>query len=519
LKQLLFDIDHLKQIKMNKHIFSGRWFFYTLMLSAFLMTTSCANHTQKSKPAAKAAQSIQEVVLHQPSSFFYINFEKYPQHDSKLPVGIFDSGTGGLTVLDAILNSDNFNNKTHQKAHDGKIDFLSESFIYLGDKANMPYGEYPGNHKTALLKEHVIKDAAFLLGTKYYASQTARKPLTDKPQVKAIVIACNTATAYGKGDIEKFVNQAGLNLKVIGVIGAGVRGALENIAKDEDAAIGIMATAGTVASKGYPNTVKEQKNKLSYKGKIVTFQQGGVGLAAAIDGEKDYIDHSLHAVRKNYRGPSFSNKLAPIDISILRRYHFDYSGNNILYTGSKEKPSEIQLNSVKNYIHYHVISLLEKIRKSGTTNKLKSIILGCTHYPFFMKDFNQVLHYAYNYKENGQYIYRNFMEKNVILVDPAINTAKELYAYLNENHLFNNGKLTDSRFFISVPNLDNKNINLADSLNFTHAYKYGRKAGQIQQYVKRVPFSKRNLSVDLLNRLKTKIPLTYQLIEGAMGRK
>jgi hypothetical protein len=136
-----------------------------------------------------------------------------------------------------------------------------------------------------------------------------------------------------------------------------------------------------------------------------------------------------------------------------------------------------------------------------------------------MKDFNQVLHYAYNYKENGQYIYRNFMEKNVILVDPAINTAKELYAYLNENHLFNNGKLTDSRFFISVPNLDNKNINLADSLNFTHAYKYGRKAGQIQQYVKRVPFSKRNLSVDLLNRLKTKIPLTYQLIEGAMGRK
>ncbi len=502
---------------MKKNFLSVNWLLYTMVLSSIFLAAACASHTQKSKPVTKTAPGIQEVILHQPSSFFYINFKKYPQNDSKLPVGIFDSGTGGLTVLDAILNSDNFNNKTHQKAKDGKIDFLSESFIYLGDKANMPYGEYPGNHKTALLKEHVIKDAAFLLGNKYYASQTAKRYLTDKKHVKAIVIACNTATAYGKSDIEKFVKQAGLNLKVIGVIGAGVRGALENIAKDEDAAIGIMATAGTVASKGYPNTVEEQKDKLDYKGKIVTFQQGGVGLAAAIDGEKDYIDHSLHSVRKNYRGPSFSNKIALIDKSILQRYHFDYSGNNILYTGSKEKPSEIQLNSVKNYINYHVISLLEKIRKSGTTTKLKSIILGCTHYPFFMNDFNNVLHYAYNYKENGQYLYRNFMEKNVILVDPAINTAKELYAYLNSHHLFNNGKLSDSRFFISVPNLDNKNIQLTDSLNFTHAYKYGRKAGQIQQYVKRVPFSKRNLSADLLNRLKTKIPLTYHLIKGAMG--
>ena len=134
-----------------------------------------------------------------------------------------------------------------------------------------------------------------------------------------------------------------------------------------------------------------------------------------------------------------------------------------------------------------------------------------------MNDFENTLQFAFNYKENGKYVYRNFMEKNVILVDPAINTAKELYAYLNSQHLFNNGKLSNSRFFISVPNLDDKDIKITDSLNFTHAYKYGRKAGQIQQYVKRVPFSRRNLSPELLNRLKIKIPLTYHLIEGSMG--
>jgi len=498
---------------MKQSLSMGRWSLYTILFASFMMTISCANHSKKAETTTQPTHNIQEVILHQPSSFFYINFKKYPQNNPKLPIGIFDSGTGGLTVLDAILNSDNFNNKTHQQTKDNKIDFLAESFIYLGDKANMPYGEYPGNLKTKLLKEHVIKDAAFLLGNKYYASQTAKKYQTDKKQVKAIVIACNTATAYGKNDIEEFVQRAGINLKVIGVIGAGVRGALENIGKNEDAAIGIMATAGTVASKGYPNTVKEQKDKLHYKGKLVTFQQGGVGLAAAIDGEKDYIDQSLLNVRNNYRGPSFSNKLAPIDKSILQRYHFDFTGNNILYTGTMTNPSEIQLNSVKNYIHYHVISLLEKIRKSGTTNKLKSIILGCTHYPFFINNFNEVLYYAYHYKENGRYLYRNFMEKDILLVDPAINTAKELYAYLSSHHLLNNGSMANSRFFISVPNLDNQNIKLADSLNFTHTYKYGRKAGQIQQYVKRVPFSKRNLSADLLRRLKTKIPLTYHLIE------
>ncbi len=483
-----------------------------ISVTLLFVLLSCNTHTS-------GQQNIQETILHNQESFFYINFKTYPRHDARLPVGIFDSGTGGLTVLDAILNSDNFNNKTHKKKKDGKIDFEEESFIYLGDKANMPYGEYPGNHKTKLLKEHVIKDAAFLLGKKYYPSQTAEKYRTDKPQVKAIVIACNTATAYGKNDVEKFIKQAGLNLKVIGVIGAGVRGALENINKDKDAAIGIMATAGTVASNGYPNTVAEQKKKMGYSGKMITFQQAGVGLAAAIDGEKDYLDASLHTVRKNYRGPSFTNKIAPIHKSIMKRYNFDFSANQILYSGNQKSPDKLQLNSIKNYIRYHVISLLEKMRKSKTTTPLNSIILGCTHYPFFMKDFRETLQFAYNYKENGKYVYRNFMEKNVSLVDPAINTAKELYVYLNNNHLFNNGKLSNSRFFISVPNLSDKNIRLKDSLNFTYAYKYGRKAGEIQQYVKRVPFSRRNLSSELLNRLKVKIPLTYHLIKNYMGKK
>ncbi|MBU0473735.1 MAG: aspartate/glutamate racemase family protein [Bacteroidetes bacterium] len=458
---------------------------------------------------------IENEILYNDDSFFYIDFKNYPIKDKRLPIGIFDSGTGGLTVLDAMINSDNFNNESHQieKQGDNKIDFLNESFIYLGDKANMPYGEYSGKNKTDLLKEHIIKDVQFLLGDKYYPSQNSEKYNTDKCPIKAIVIACNTATAYGKNDIESFIKKAGLDIKVIGVIGAGVRGALENITKTEDATFGIMATAGTVASNGYPNTVAEQKYKLDYFGGVITFQQAGIGLAAAIDGEKDYMDTSLNNIRENYRGPSFTNENALINKTILARYNFDFSNNQMLYSGNLDNPTELQINSIDNYIKYHVISLLEKIRNSETKIKLKSVILGCTHYPFFMDNFRKEFKSAYSYKENGEFVYRSFMAEEIALVDPAINTAKELYTYLNKNNLFNNGSIENSKFYISVPNLSNENNKLADPLNFTYDYKYGRNSGDIQEYIKNVPFSDCTISSDLMERLKEQIPFTYSLIK------
>ncbi len=475
-----------------------------------LLVVSCSQEQDLKKT------TIQDDILKNKNSFFYIDVHDYPKKDKKLPIGIFDSGTGGLTVLDAIVNSDQFSNSNHtyKTSGDSKRDFDEEAFIYLGDKANMPYGEYAGNNKTDLLKEHVIKDMQFLLGNKYYTTKNDKNPQTNKQPIKALVIACNTATAYGKNDIEKFIERAGLDLKVIGVIGAGVRGALETIDEDEDAIIGIMATAGTVASNGYPNTVNEQKERLEYKGNIESYQQAGIGLAAAVDGEIDYLDPELTAPRNDYRGPSFNNDKAKIDKNILDRYNFDYSKNYILLKGTKDDPIEIQLNSINNYITYHVISLMEKIKASGTKNKLRAVILGCTHYPFFMKEFQAEYDRAYNLKENGQYVYRPYMAKQVKLIDPAVNTAKELYVYLGKSQLFNNGDIMKSEFYISVPNVLNKNNIIDANGNFTYEYKYGRDAGYIQEYVKRIPFSRRSLSNDLIERLSEQIPFTFKLIES-----
>ena len=482
--------------------------FYSFFI--ILLVTSCSQEKGIKK------RTIQEDILTNKNSFFYVNVKNYPKKNKKLPIGIFDSGTGGLTVLDAIVNSDLFDNSDHSASVKGdtKRDFDEECFIYLGDKANMPYGEYAGNNKTDLLKEHVIKDMQFLLGNKYYRNEYDNKPQVDKQPMKALVIACNTATAYGKTDIEDFIERAGIDLKVIGVIGAGVRGALETIEKDENTIVGIMATAGTVASNGYPNTVIEQKEKLGYKGKIESYQQAGIGLAAAIDGEVDYLNPELTAPRDNYRGPSFKNEKAKIDKNILNRYDFDYSNNHILLEGSKDNPTRIQLNSIRNYIAYHVISLLEKIKSSGTENKLEAVILGCTHFPFFMKEFQGEYKRAYNLKEKGNFVYRSFMAQEIRLIDPAINTAKELYAYLDESQLFNNDDIMNSEFYISVPNSLNSNNIIDENGNFIYEYKYGRDAGYIQEYVKRVPFSRRSLSNDLIERLSKQIPFTFELIKS-----
>ena len=154
----------------------------------------------------------------------------------------------------------------------------------------MPYGNYSKEKKVDLLKEHIIKDAQFLMSNKYYQNFNDSVYNEDKLPVKAIVIACNTATAYGKRDIEDFIKKAGNDLKVIGVIDAGVRGALENFKKDEDGIIGVLATVGTVASNGYVKTINVLKDKMGFTGKIESFQQGSIGIAGAVDEDPDYFD-------------------------------------------------------------------------------------------------------------------------------------------------------------------------------------------------------------------------------------
>src|SRR5690606_5586470 len=332
-------------------------FLFLLMIMVTAMATS---------QELNRSQDLSHQILNDTTGFYYLDTNNYPAGNLSLPIGVFDSGIGGLTVLDAIVNFDGFKNDTSLPGADGKKDFIKEKFIYLADQANMPYGNYSAENKQGLLREHIIKDVQFLLGKKYYSDGGATYYSNDKSPVKALVIACNTATAYGKETIEDFLKKANLDIKVIGVIDAGVRGALEIIGKNEDATIGVMATVGTVDSKGYVNTIHLLKDQMGYTGRINVFQQGGIGIAEAVDEDTDYYDKNLKSPRKDYKGPGLEGN-TKIDKTLLDIYNFDFDGNKMLCDATTPGDCNIlQINDAENYVRYHLVSLLEQIKKANT---------------------------------------------------------------------------------------------------------------------------------------------------------
>ncbi len=131
-----------------------------------------------------------------------------------LPIGIFDSGVGGLTVYRAL----------HER-------LPNEHFIYLGDTARVPYG----TKSMATVERYAIENSQFL------ASRG----------IKMLVVACNTASALALPKIREKIG-----LDVVGVIGPGGRKAVELTNDNPHAKIGVIATEATVASNAYFEAIR-----------------------------------------------------------------------------------------------------------------------------------------------------------------------------------------------------------------------------------------------------------------------
>ena len=127
------------------------------------------------------------------------------------PVGVFDSGIGGLTVAQEVIR---------QLPH--------ESVIYFGDTARVPYG--PKSPDT--VRRYSREIAAFLR----------------EQGVKGIVIACNTATAHALN-----VLRDELDMPVIGVVEPGARAA---VAATKEGHIGVIGTVGTIKSGAYERAIR-----------------------------------------------------------------------------------------------------------------------------------------------------------------------------------------------------------------------------------------------------------------------
>ncbi len=132
--------------------------------------------------------------------------------EKEKPIGVFDSGIGGLTVVKRIAAV-----------------LPEENIVYFGDTARVPYG----SKSNATVIEYSIEDAKFLM----------------QKNVKAIVVACNTASSVAMEELKKI-----FNVPIIGMIEPGAQTAVRTTKNNR---IGVIGTRATISNKAYSNKIKE----------------------------------------------------------------------------------------------------------------------------------------------------------------------------------------------------------------------------------------------------------------------
>ncbi|MDI6401617.1 glutamate racemase [Balneolaceae bacterium ANBcel3] len=136
------------------------------------------------------------------------------------PIGIFDSGIGGLTVVKAVRKS-----------------LPSEHIIYFGDTARVPYGI----KSTDTIREYALQITHFLIGKK----------------VKAILVACNSVASAAQHEIKELCREH--DIPVLDVIEAGTKAALA-VNKPVNN-VGVIGTLATIGSGAYENALMANGNK------------------------------------------------------------------------------------------------------------------------------------------------------------------------------------------------------------------------------------------------------------------
>ncbi len=483
---------------------------FSLFISIFLI--SCSDDKGHSM-----LLSISNKALNDTSSIYYAHFDQYPSDARRLPIGIFDSGTGGLTVLETILKIDKFDNITGKEIQDGIPDFAGENFVYLADYANFPYGNYWKFGKEDILREIVIKNSLFMMGRNFYNLSIDEKPTGYKDPVKIVIIASNAASACGYRDVDTLLNLSNTGVRVVGVINSGVRAALDSLDRNSPYSIGVLSTPGMIASGEYDKSINNISSAMGFNFPLQVFYQEGEGITDAIEGNKRYILKGATAPRGDYAGPKLGSGENDINPNLLDRYNFQFGGNEILFTKEGETFTNIQLNSLGNYARFNLVSLVEKHRKSGCLLPLSSIILGNTHYPFIMDTLKNIIKELYNFKRDGVYLYRNTISNNIRFIDPAEYTAKECYNILREaKKLALRTSGTQLSAFVSLPSYGLSPDFFNPDGSFTDIFKYGRVLGSEEVITKIVPFSSRYIDSETVLRMEHTVPLSFTLIKKTL---
>jgi glutamate racemase len=138
-----------------------------------------------------------------------------PEELRRRPVGVFDSGVGGLTVLHELL-----------------VQLPHEDFVYFADSARFPYGQRSREELGA------------------FALEVAEELIARR--IKLLVVACNSATAAALPALRERLMQTTLGVDVLGVVQPG---AVQAVAATRNGRVGLMATPATVASRAYEEAI------------------------------------------------------------------------------------------------------------------------------------------------------------------------------------------------------------------------------------------------------------------------
>ncbi|MCB1092327.1 MAG: aspartate/glutamate racemase family protein, partial [Verrucomicrobiae bacterium] len=284
-------------------------------------------------------------------------------------------------------------------------------------------GNYAKAGRTDYLRELILKDAVFLLGNRYHEGGKVRH---DKPPVKAIVIACNTATAYGFEDLKAAVKRWGLPVIVVGVVEAGARGLLET---EEAGAIGVLATVGTCDSGVYPKMIQSTLGRAG-RGVAVVTQQGSADLAAIIEGDPTRTATVSEQVGKD----------------------------------------------VRQLVEAH---RKEQLQSGAPIRPLTRIMLGCTHFPLARAEIDAAFAQLRKIPEWTPYI-----AETRTFIDPAEWTARQLFRDLALARVRNRQSDASAprrvQFYLSTVNPDQSGSKLNPDGSLHNDTKYGRDPGHLE---------------------------------------
>ncbi|MEA1987186.1 MAG: glutamate racemase [Candidatus Marinimicrobia bacterium] len=242
----------------------------------------------------------------------------------QLPIGIFDSGLGGLTVYKQIRKL-----------------LPNENLVYFGDTARVPYGTKG--------KETIIDFAVQI--TKF---------LNDIP-VKAIVVACNTASSYALKKLQKIVE-----IPVIGVIEPGVKSANRETKNNK---VGVIGTTGTIRSNSYRDIFKNANSD------VEVFSQDCPLFVPLV--EEGWIEHSVtYEIAREYLSEIIKTD---IDSLILGCTHYPLLENVI----SKVLPKSVQIINSSTEVAREIRNVLRE------NDLLNSSVEGNGIDKFFVTDYPQ----------------------------------------------------------------------------------------------------------------------------------